>query len=244
MKVFPVVGHGAEVALGVSVWCQRKDHKLLLVPACWGGSLRKTWDQETRSLKKILMRNVTGSVKNSENEAQEKGKVQKTVQKQGKNSEHGNRQNLTWSFTYITITPQHSLWLYEESFLVWFFFKWSEHTHKHTHTRGSAGVTEAYSSPEDEMWLWWKGGLVGYWTERARTHTAGDLGVVQPLHNSLAGQSNLSLSINILLKQHTKRERPGGRASGQVSVAAAVTCNWSLQCIPDFSFLSLAAMCH
>lgn len=39
------------------------------------------------------------------------------------------------------------------------------------------------------------------------THTAGDLGVVQPLHNSLAGQSNLSLSINILLKQHTKRER-------------------------------------
>lgn len=62
MKVFPVVGHGAEVALGVSVWCQRKDNKLLLVPACWRGSLRRTWDQETRSLKKILTCNVTGSV--------------------------------------------------------------------------------------------------------------------------------------------------------------------------------------
>lgn len=34
-----------------------------------------------------------------------------------------------------------------------------------------------------------------------------DLGFVHPLHNSVAAQSNLLLSINILLKHHTKKER-------------------------------------
>lgn len=37
-----------------------------------------------------------------------------------------------------------------------------------------------------------------------------DLGFVHPLHNSVAAQSNLLLSINILLKSHTKKEREEG----------------------------------
>lgn len=47
-----------------------------------------------------------------------------------------------------------------------------------------------------------------------------DLGFVHPLHNSVAAQSNLLLSINILLKHHKKKRggrlcRGAGRVGGQ-----------------------------
>lgn len=52
-----------------------------------------------------------------------------------------------------------------------------------------------------------------------------DLGFVHPLHNSVAAQSNLLLSINILLKRHTKKEEDGcvevggGGAVGRMKVS-------------------------
>lgn len=150
--------------------------------------------------------------KNSENEAQEKGKVQETVQRLKTRKEHGNRQNLTWSFTYITITPQHSLWLYEESFLVWFFFKWSEHTHTNTHTRGGL---QGWLKPiaHQKMRCGCGGGGAGGVLNRARTHTHSGWPWRCAAITQFTGRPIESLSVDQYPIKAAHKEREAGRAS-------------------------------